>query len=71
VALPKAQTPINAQVGPNKGSVLHQLKRRLESRHAMWRTEGANPLRAQRVNLSGTKDRGSGNLDGGRPVARY
>ena len=37
----------------------------------MWRTEGANPLRVQRVNLSGTEDRGSGNLDGGRPVACY
>ena len=31
----------------------------------MQRTEGASPLLVQRVNLSGTEDRGSGNLNHG------
>ena len=34
-----------------------------ESSHHMRCTEGANLLQAQQANLSGTKDRGSGNLD--------
>jgi len=59
---PKAQTPIHAQV-----PYCTIFQSRLESRHhlsaAWWRTEGANRSPGgMAVNLSGTKDRGSGSL---------
>jgi len=69
-ASPKAQTPIHAQV-----PYCTIFKSRLESRHRpsqdAWRTEGASRSPGgQAVNLSGTKDRGSGSL-ADAPAVRY
>ena len=66
-AAPKAQTPIHAQV-----PYCTITTSRLESRHrplGTWCTEGASRRPGgPAVNLSGTKDRGSGSL-AGAPVA--
>ena len=50
---------------PCEARTANHRQSRLESHPAMGCTEGANPLQVQRVNLSGTEDRGSGNLNHG------